>query len=80
MKLNQLIVIALLIAVSQKGFTQTNNRDEYFVTLTDTVFCTGLNWGIMNNSRISDLEYTDMKGEKIVIKGKTNVPAPTGQP
>ena len=74
MKLNQLIVIALLMTLSQEGFTQTNNRDEYFVTSTDTVFCTDLNWGIMNNSRISDLEYTDMKGEKVVIKGKKNMP------
>ena len=74
MNLYQLIVIALLMVLSQKGFTQTNKRNEYFVTITDTVFCSEFIYGIINNSRIADIEYTDMKGEKVIIKGNKNMP------
>ena len=53
---------------------QQKSEQSYFVTGKDTTFCKTLKFGTNLQGYLNKLQYTDMNGKNIELKGKKEVP------
>ena len=63
---------AIFLNSSNLLFAQTDKPKDYFVTKTDTVFCTELTYNTTAQGYLKSFKYTDLTGKPVEIK--KNVP------
>ena len=63
---------AIFLNSSNLLFAQTDKPKDYFVTKTDTVFCTELTYNTTAQGYLKNFKYTDLTGKPVEIK--KNVP------
>jgi hypothetical protein len=75
METNKLIIIFSILLCCGIANAQTDTtRKYYFVTKKDTTFCKKLQYSTTAQGYLNKLEYNDMNGKEIVLKGQKNVP------
>lgn len=70
-----LLLLFTCVVLGQKEISKRKVKKYYFVTKEhDTVRCKKMEWNVLTNGKLRTLEYTDLDGKKIHLKGKNKVP------
>ena len=67
-----IFLVAVFLISSNLFFAQTEKPKDYFVTKTDTVFCTDLTYDLTSQGYLKSIKYKDLNGTSVEIK--KNVP------
>ena len=66
------VVVIFFFVILQAKAQSANSL--YFVTGSDTVFCTSLEYGTSAQGYLNNLEYTDLTGKNVLLHGRKEVP------
>ena len=72
--MKKIFFISLLSLCYGLCIAQKNKATCYFVSEKDTVFCNDLSYTTSVQGELRKLEYKDLQGKKISLKGKENIP------
>ncbi|MFL5731220.1 MAG: hypothetical protein ACJ75J_17155 [Cytophagaceae bacterium] len=74
MKSIYFLIFSFVMLSCHIGNAQTEKGEFYFVTSKDTTYCQELSYGTTGQGYLDKLEYTDLSGKKVLLKGRKNVP------
>jgi hypothetical protein len=75
MKLQNLLIFPLILLSGIMCNAQTDKKQDFFIVgKKDTTFCKKLSMGVTGQGYLNRLEYTDLKGKEVKLKGRSDVP------